>query len=106
MITPRDILLSCCLKIKLVCVIVSEHELKHLKMNRLNDKSFIIIVSFQVLLFSQMTKLLDILEDFCYLRSYSHCRLDGTMKIDDRRDQIESFNTDPEVKLLYISLIF
>lgn len=42
----------------------------------------------QVLLFSQMTKLLDILEDFCYLRKYRFSRLDGSMKFEDRQVQV------------------
>ena len=42
----------------------------------------------QVLIFSQMTKMLDLLEDFCVLRGYGHCRLDGAMNINDRRDSV------------------
>uniref|UniRef100_H2Z5F5 Helicase ATP-binding domain-containing protein n=1 Tax=Ciona savignyi TaxID=51511 RepID=H2Z5F5_CIOSA len=34
----------------------------------------------KVLLFSQMTALLDIIEDFCRFRNYSHVRLDGSTK--------------------------
>ena len=35
-----------------------------------------------------MTKMLDLLEDFCVLRSYGYCRLDGSMNIHDRRDSV------------------
>ena len=31
----------------------------------------------RVLIFSQMTRLLDILEDYCVIRGYDHCRIDG-----------------------------
>ena len=31
----------------------------------------------RVLLFSQMTRTLDILEDYCIWREYPYCRLDG-----------------------------
>jgi SNF2 family DNA or RNA helicase len=41
-----------------------------------------------VLIFSQMTKMLDLLEDFCVLRKYDYCRLDGSMNINDRRDSV------------------
>ena len=32
----------------------------------------------RVLVFSQMTRLLDILEDYCLYRGYQYCRIDGT----------------------------
>ena len=31
----------------------------------------------RVLIFSQMTRLLDILEDYCLYRGYKYCRIDG-----------------------------
>lgn len=31
----------------------------------------------RVLIFSQMTRLLDILEDYCLFRGYKYCRIDG-----------------------------
>ena len=31
----------------------------------------------RVLIFSQMTRLLDILEDYCMFRGHSYCRIDG-----------------------------
>ncbi|KAL8601345.1 hypothetical protein ACOMHN_054638 [Nucella lapillus] len=45
----------------------------------------------KVLIFSQMTKMLNLLEDFCVLRHYGYCRLDGAMSIDDRRDSVRGF---------------
>jgi catabolite regulation protein CreA len=35
-----------------------------------------------------MTKLLDILEDFCYVRKYKYSRIDGTMNFEDRQGQV------------------
>ena len=32
----------------------------------------------RVLIFSQMTRLLDILEDYCLYRGFKYCRIDGT----------------------------
>ncbi|KAK1931995.1 ATP-dependent DNA helicase DDM1 [Phytophthora citrophthora] len=46
----------------------------------------------KVLIFSQMTNVLDILEDFLLMREYSYCRLDGNTKLEDRVDQMEKFN--------------
>lgn len=31
----------------------------------------------RVLIFSQMTRMLDILEDYCFWKQYKYCRLDG-----------------------------
>ncbi|XP_031567428.1 lymphoid-specific helicase-like [Actinia tenebrosa] len=57
----------------------------------------------KVLIFSQMTKMLDILEDFCYLRKYNYCRLDGAMSVQDRREQMKAFTTDSNVFLFLLS---
>lgn len=46
----------------------------------------------KVLIFSQMTNVLDILEDYLLMREYSYCRLDGRTKLTDRVDQMEKFN--------------
>ncbi|CEG35605.1 swi snf matrix actin dependent regulator of subfamily a [Plasmopara halstedii] len=46
----------------------------------------------KVLIFSQMTRMLDILEDYLCMREYSYCRLDGSTKLMDRVDQMEKFN--------------
>ncbi|KAJ8528654.1 hypothetical protein ON010_g14675 [Phytophthora cinnamomi] len=46
----------------------------------------------KVLLFSQMTRMMDILEDYFIMRDYSYCRLDGSTKLMDRVDQMEKFN--------------
>lgn len=40
----------------------------------------------RVLLFSQFTSMLDILEDFCMMRGFEYCRLDGsTNRVQVRR---------------------
>lgn len=49
----------------------------------------------KVLLFSQFTTMLDILEDFMGMRDYKYCRIDGDTKLDDRIRQMQDFN-DPE----------
>ena len=44
-----------------------------------------IILFPQVLIFSQFTLMLDILEDYLYMRNIRHCRLDGRCKVEDRQ---------------------
>ncbi|CAO3630681.1 unnamed protein product [Cunninghamella echinulata] len=59
----------------------------------------------KVLVFSQMTKMLDILEDWATaLKGWSICRLDGSVSQEARRQQIDEFN-DPSspVKLFLLS---
>ncbi|XP_061197409.1 lymphocyte-specific helicase-like [Saccostrea echinata] len=57
----------------------------------------------KVLIFSQMTKMLDILQDYCYLRKYSFCRLDGSTSIHDRQEQMSEFNNNPDTFLFLLS---
>ena len=38
----------------------------------------------QVLIFSQFVTMLNILEDYCILRGYPYCRLDGSTELDVR----------------------
>jgi DNA helicase INO80 len=42
----------------------------------------------KVLIFCQMTKMIDILEDFMNMRKYTFFRLDGACNIADRRDMV------------------
>merc|ERR1719234_1080033 len=46
----------------------------------------------RVLIFSQMTRVLDILEDFCMWRGFKHCRLDGSTAHEERQKSIDAFN--------------
>lgn len=46
------------------------------------------IVVLQVLIFSQMTSILDLLMDYCYLRGFQYSRLDGTMSYADREENV------------------
>lgn len=57
----------------------------------------------KVLLFSQMTSMLDILMDYCYLRDYKYSRLDGSMPYTLREENINNFNNDPEVFIFLLS---
>ncbi|KAA0196821.1 hypothetical protein HAZT_HAZT008086 [Hyalella azteca] len=46
----------------------------------------------RVLIFSQMTRMLDILEDYAHWRGYSYCRIDGSTPHEDRQRQIDEYN--------------
>uniref|UniRef100_A0A8C9JET5 Helicase, lymphoid specific n=1 Tax=Panthera tigris altaica TaxID=74533 RepID=A0A8C9JET5_PANTA len=57
----------------------------------------------KVLLFSQMTRMLDILMDYCHFRNFNFSRLDGSMSYSEREKNMHSFNTDPEVFIFLVS---
>ena len=46
----------------------------------------------KVILFSQMTELLNLLEDYLCGREISYVRLDGTTKLQERQERIDEFN--------------
>lgn len=43
------------------------------------------ILGSRVLIFSQMSRMLDILEDYCYWRQLQYCRLDGSTPHEERQ---------------------
>lgn len=57
----------------------------------------------RVLIFSQMTSMLDILDDFCNSKGYPYFRLDGSTSLADRDSMIKGFN-DPESNLFVFLL--
>ena len=58
----------------------------------------------KVILFSQFSKQLDILEDWAaVLRGWPVCRIEGAVKAEDRNDQIEAFNTQSDHQLFLLS---
>jgi ATP-dependent DNA helicase len=48
----------------------------------------------QVLIFSQMTKVLNIVEDYLNFRRWKYCRIDGSTNIDDRQTAMDVFNAE------------
>ncbi|KAF7151359.1 hypothetical protein RHSIM_Rhsim02G0012600 [Rhododendron simsii] len=56
----------------------------------------------RVLIFSQMTRLLDILEDYLLFRGYLYCRIDGNTGGDDRDASIEAFNKPGSEKFVFL----
>merc|ERR1712098_462243 len=59
----------------------------------------------KVLIFSQMTRMLDILGDYLSLPSIKKkfCRLDGSMNFLDRQANIDKFNQDPQYCIFLLS---
>ena len=58
----------------------------------------------KVLIFSQMTTMLNIIDDYCRLRGYKYCRIDGSTSTDDRDLAIESFqHPDSEIFIFLLS---
>ncbi|XP_068081641.1 chromatin-remodeling complex ATPase chain Iswi isoform X1 [Anabrus simplex] len=56
----------------------------------------------RVLIFSQMTRMLDILEDYCHWRGYNYCRLDGQTPHEDRQRQINEYNAPGSEKFIFM----
>ncbi|KAI4386538.1 hypothetical protein MLD38_004465 [Melastoma candidum] len=57
----------------------------------------------RVLLFAQMTKMLNILEDYMNHRKYRYLRLDGSSTIMDRRDMVRDFQHRSDVFVFLLS---
>jgi len=57
----------------------------------------------KILIFSQMTKLLDIIADYLHIKKWEFSRLDGRIGYMLRQENIERFNNDPELKLFLLS---
>lgn len=58
----------------------------------------------KVLIFSQFTSLLDLLEVPMYERKMRYQRYDGSMSMSDRADAVEKFMDDPDEKIMLLSL--
>ncbi|KAA3485312.1 ISWI chromatin-remodeling complex ATPase CHR11-like [Gossypium australe] len=56
----------------------------------------------RVLIFSQMTRLLDILEDYLMFRGYQYCRIDGNTGGEDRDASIDAFNKPGSEKFVFL----
>ncbi|KAF5371313.1 hypothetical protein D9758_004202 [Tetrapyrgos nigripes] len=56
----------------------------------------------RVLIFSQMSRVLDILEDYCLFRQYKYCRIDGGTAHDDRIVAIDEYNKPGSEKFIFL----
>ncbi|WVR06161.1 hypothetical protein IAU60_003191 [Kwoniella sp. DSM 27419] len=58
----------------------------------------------RVLLYFQMTKMMDLVEEYLIFRQYKYLRLDGSSAIGDRRDMVTSWQTNTRAGGLGINL--
>ncbi|KAG5450102.1 SWI/SNF- matrix-associated actin-dependent regulator of chromatin sub A member 5 [Clonorchis sinensis] len=56
----------------------------------------------RVLIFSQMTRMLDILEDYCLWRGHEYFRLDGQTRHEDRQVFIDEYNRPGSTKFVFM----
>lgn len=56
----------------------------------------------RVLIFSQMTRVLDILEDYMRFIGYEYCRIDGNTSGEIRDSQMNEFNADDSSKFCFL----
>ncbi|PNS18616.1 hypothetical protein CAC42_5155 [Sphaceloma murrayae] len=57
----------------------------------------------RVLLYFQMTRMIDLMEEYLTYRNYKYCRLDGSTKLEDRRDTVAAFQSNPEIFVFLLS---
>eukprot|EP00804_Cyclotella_cryptica_P021885 CCRYP_000846-RA/>CCRYP_000846-RA protein AED:0.28 eAED:0.28 QI:206/0.85/0.87/1/1/1/8/1264/1475 len=56
----------------------------------------------RVLLFTQMTRILDILEDYMHMRGFQYCRIDGNTTYEEREERIDAYNDPESEKFLFL----
>lgn len=56
----------------------------------------------RVLLFTQMTRILDILEDYLVMRQFQYCRIDGNTDYEQREERINAYNAPNSEKFLFL----
>ncbi|KAL2051874.1 hypothetical protein ABVK25_007789 [Lepraria finkii] len=56
----------------------------------------------RVLIFSQMSRVLDILEDYCVFREHKYCRIDGSTAHEDRIAGIDEYNKPGSEKFIFL----
>eukprot|EP00656_Telonema_subtile_P037385 TRINITY_DN4159_c0_g1_i2.p1 TRINITY_DN4159_c0_g1~~TRINITY_DN4159_c0_g1_i2.p1 ORF type:complete len:1134 (-),score=426.22 TRINITY_DN4159_c0_g1_i2:94-3495(-) len=57
----------------------------------------------RILLFSQMTSCMDVIEDYFQFREYRFVRLDGATKADDRQERMAQFQSDRSIFIFLLS---
>lgn len=57
----------------------------------------------RVLLYFQMTRMIDLMEEYLTYRNYKYIRLDGSTKLEDRRDTVHDFQTRPDIFIFLLS---
>ncbi|KAF2630314.1 helicase SWR1 [Macroventuria anomochaeta] len=57
----------------------------------------------RVLLYFQMTRMIDLMEEYLTYRNYKFVRLDGSTKLEDRRDTVADFQSDQSIFVFLLS---
>lgn len=57
----------------------------------------------RVLIFSQFTMMLDVVERYLRIRKHGFLRLDGSTAVEERQDMINDFNTDSDIFIFLLS---
>nr|ODN79245.1 hypothetical protein L203_06050 [Cryptococcus depauperatus CBS 7841] len=57
----------------------------------------------RVLLYFQMTRMMDLIEEYLIYRQYKYLRLDGSSSIAERRDMVTSWQTNPDIFVFCLS---
>ncbi|ODV80058.1 uncharacterized protein CANTADRAFT_64469 [Suhomyces tanzawaensis NRRL Y-17324] len=57
----------------------------------------------RVLIYFQMTKMMDLMEEYLTFKQHTYIRLDGSSKLDDRRDLVHDWQTKPEIFIFLLS---
>ncbi|CAG8488719.1 7878_t:CDS:10 [Diversispora eburnea] len=57
----------------------------------------------RVLIYFQMTRMIDLMEEYLAYRQYKYLRLDGSSKIHDRRDMVEDWQTRSDIFVFLLS---
>ena len=56
----------------------------------------------RVLIFCQMTRMLDILDDYVRMKGYQYCRIDGSTNGEKRIQQMDDFNEEGSEKFVFM----
>ncbi|KAF8912786.1 SNF2 family DNA-dependent ATPase [Gymnopilus junonius] len=57
----------------------------------------------RVLIYFQMTRMMDLMEEYLIYRQYKYLRLDGSSKLEDRRDMVIDWQTRPDIFIFLLS---
>ncbi|KAJ7837479.1 SNF2 family N-terminal domain-containing protein [Mycena olivaceomarginata] len=57
----------------------------------------------RVLIYFQMTRMMDLMEEYLIYRQYKYLRLDGSSKLEDRRDMVIDWQTRPDIFVFLLS---
>uniref|UniRef100_A0A3Q4I5D4 Chromatin-remodeling ATPase INO80 n=1 Tax=Neolamprologus brichardi TaxID=32507 RepID=A0A3Q4I5D4_NEOBR len=108
----RVILKSCCVATRVVCVVklsfpLSDKESLITESGKLHTLDILLsrlkAQGHRVLIYSQMTRMIDLLEEYMVYRKHTYMRLDGSSKISERRDMVADFQSRTDIFVFLLS---